>query len=167
MKTTMKTFLFSTVLLLAASTAHARDYGVSSRSAGRGTVYTDNRGGSAYVGPRGVAAQGADGRDAAFTDRGAAFAGPNGAAVSGRYGTAVTGDNGTAYARGYGTAAYAGGAVVTTAPVVAPLPAGYIMAIPPGAPTFNISGTTCYFINGIYYHAVFYGGSTVYVPMTF
>lgn len=163
----MKTLLFSTTLLLAVTSVHARDFGVSSHSAGRGTVYTDNRGGSAYVGPRGVAAQGADGGSAAVTDHGAAFAGPNGAAGSGRYGTAAISDNGAAYARGYGTAAYAGGAVVTTGPVVAPLPAGYITGIPPGAPTFNISGTTCYFINGIYYHAVFYAGSTVYVPMTF
>ena len=53
--------LITALLLLAASASHARDYGVSSRPAGRGTVYTNDRGGSAYVGPRGVAAQGADG----------------------------------------------------------------------------------------------------------
>ena len=142
--------LATAAVLLAATIAHARDYGVSSRSAGRGTVYSDNRGGSAYVGPRGVAVQGADGRSAAATDRGAA----------------VVSDNRAAYARGYGTA-YSSGTVVTTGAVAAPLPAGYITGIPPNAPTFNISGTTCYFINGIYYHAVFYAGSTVYVPMTF
>lgn len=162
----MKILPFATVvLLLAASSARARDYGVSSRSAGRGTVYSDNRGGSAYVGPRGVAVQGADGRSGAATERGVAVAGPNGAAVSGRYGTAAVGDNRAAYVRGYGTDA--GGAVVSTGVVAAPLPAGYITGIPPNAPTFIISGTTCYFINGIYYHAVFYAGNTVYVPMTF
>jgi hypothetical protein len=150
--------LATAAILLAASVAQARDYGVSSRSAGRGTVYSDNRGGSAYVGPRGVAAQGANGRSAVATERGAA--------VSGRYGAAAVGDNRAAYARGYGTA-YAGAAVVTTGTAAAPLPAGYITGIPPNAPTFIISGTTCYFINGIYYHAVFYAGNTVYVPMTF
>jgi hypothetical protein len=138
-------------LILASCAAHARDYGVSGRSAGRGAVYSDNRGGSAYVGPRGVAVQGADGRTAVATDRGAA----------------IYGDNRAVYATGYGAATYAGSAVVTTGTTAAPLPAGYITDIPPNAPTFIISGTTCYFINGIYYHAVFYAGSTVYVPMTF
>lgn len=147
----MKNPLLTTALvLLAASAGQARDYGVSSRSAGRGTVYTDNRGGSAYVGPNGVTALGANGRSAAVTDRGAAVVDPNGAAVSGRYGTAYYG----------GT----GGAVVTTG--VAPLPAGYITAVPVGAPTFAVSGYNCYFINGIYYRPVFYGGTTVYVPVT-
>ena len=46
------TLLATAAILLAASAADARDYGVSSRSAGRGTVYTSDRGGSAYVGPR-------------------------------------------------------------------------------------------------------------------
>ena len=152
--------LITALLLLAASASHARDYGVSSRPAGRGTVYTNDRGGSAYVGPRGVAAQGADGRSAAVTARGAAVAGPNGAAVSGRYGAAAVTTNGAVYACRTGTA------VVTTGPVVAPLPAGYITAVPVGAPTFIVYGYNCYFINGIYYRPVFYGGATVYVPVT-
>ena len=156
MITTMKisSLLVAAATILAASSVDARDYGVSSRSAGRGTVYTDNRGGSAYVGPRGVAAQGANGRTAVATDRGAAVAGPNGAAVSGRYGTAAVGQNG---------AVYAGGAVVATG---VPLPRGYITAVPVGAPTFVVYGYNCYFINGVYYRPVFYGGTTVYVPVT-
>lgn len=141
--------LVAAALLAIAAVSHARDYGISSRSVGRGTYYTDNRGGSAYVGPRGFAAQGADGRTVAAADRGAAYAGPNGAA----------------YARGYGTT-YTGGAVVTGTTVAAPLPVGYITAVPVGAPTFVVSGYNCYFLNGIYYRPVFYGGTTVYVPVT-
>jgi hypothetical protein len=150
-------FLTTALVLLAASAGQARDFGVSSRSAGRGTVYTDNRGGSAYVGPNGVAAQGANGRSAAVTDRGAAVVDSNGSA-------AVTNNN--TYVNRSGTAYYGGtgGAVVTTG--AAPLPAGYITAVPIGAPTFAVSGYNCYFINGIYYRPVFYGGTTVYVPVT-
>jgi len=142
MKSQMKTSLLTTTLiLLAASAGHARDFGISSRSVGRGTVYTNDRGGSAYVGPRGVAAQGADGRSAAVVDRGA-----------------YSNRSSAAY---YGAT---GGAVVTAG--VAPLPAGYLAAVPAGAPTFVVSGYNCYFINGIYYRPVFYCGATVYVPVT-
>src|SRR5215213_8320516 len=93
MKTTLqnsRALLASAALLLTATNVDAgRSYGVSSSSAGRGTTYTSERGGSAYVGPRGVAAQGADGRTAAAGDRGAAYSGPNGAAAAGRYGGAA------------------------------------------------------------------------------
>ncbi len=148
MQTTIHTCLATAAILLAASTGYARDYGVSSHSAGRGTVYTDNRGGTAYVGPRGVAAQGADGRSAAATDRGVAASGPNGVAVSGRY----------------SSTANVGVAVKTTG--VAVLPTGYITAVPVTSHTFVVNGYNCYFINGIYYRPVFYGGTMVYVPVT-
>lgn len=133
------------------NTATARDYGVSSRPAGRGTVYTDNRGGSAYVGPRGVAAQGANGGTAVATHRGAVYSNSGGtvATVNRNYGTAYAGRT----------------AVVTTGAVVAPYPAGYITAVPPGAPTFVVSGYNCYFVRGVYYRPVFYSGTTIYVPV--
>jgi hypothetical protein len=146
-------------LFITASVAEARSYGVSSSSVGRGTKYTSSRGGTAYAGPRGVAAQGANGRTAAVGQRGAAYAGPNGAAASGRYGTAAVTNNGTAYAGRY----TASGAAVATRPVAAPLPAGYIRAVPAGSQTVFYGGYNCSYIGGVYYRPVFYGGATVYV----
>ena len=80
------TLLTGATLLFTASIADARSYGVSSSSAGRGTTYTSSRGGSAYVGPHGAAAQGANGRTAGATKNGAAYSGPNGAAAAGKNG---------------------------------------------------------------------------------
>ncbi|MDD5201486.1 MAG: hypothetical protein PHC88_16970, partial [Terrimicrobiaceae bacterium] len=127
--------LAGAALVLTASIADARPYGVSSYSAGRGTAYTTSRGGSAYVGPRGFAAQGADGRTAAVTQRGAAYSGPNGAAYA------------------------------TTRPGFAPLPGGYVRTVPVGAQPVVYGGYNCYYAAGVYYRPVFYGGSTVYVAV--
>lgn len=143
MKTPLR-YSFSLILgctiLLGASSLHARSFGVSSASYGRGTMYTTSRGGQAYVGPRGVAAETANDRYGAATDRGAVVGGPNGAAAAGRYGAA-------AVARpGYG-----------------PLPAGYIRTVPTGYTIVTYGGYSCLFAGGIYYRPVIYGGETVYV----
>jgi hypothetical protein len=121
-------------LFLTFSQADARVYGVSASSAGRGTVYHGSGGGSAYVGPRGAVAQG-----------------PNGnVAAAGRYGgAAVAGPNRTV--------------VATGRPVVAPLPGGYIRAVPAGYRPVYYGGYNCMFVGGIYYRPVMYQGSTVYV----
>ncbi len=148
-------------LLLSVSSAAGRSYGVSAQSAGRGTKYTTQRGGEAYVGPHGVAAQGANGRTAAATPRGAAVAGPNGAAVSGRYGAAAVGPNGAAVSGRYGAAAVGPNGGVAVA--ARPLPTGYIRTVPSGYRPVVYRGYNCYFVGGIYYRAVFYQGATVYV----
>lgn len=140
-------FLVAGALLLAASMADARPYDVSSSSKGRGTKYTTERGGSAYVGPRGTVAQGADGRTAAAGRRGAAVAGPNGAAAVRTTRTVHTDST----------------AVVTSQKVVTTLPAGYIRTVPAGYKTIAYRGYTCRYVGGVYYRPVFYGGSTVYV----
>jgi hypothetical protein len=140
--------LAGAALLLTASSAGARDFGVSSHSAGRGTVYNTSRGGTAYVGPRGAAAQGANGRTAAAGRYGAAYSGPNATAVSGRYGTAYSGPNSSGYVSHYGA---------TTAS------AGYIRTVPAGARPVVYGGYNCYYTGGVYYRPVFYGGTTVYV----
>ena len=140
--------LAGATLLLTASIAEARAYGVSSSSAGRGTKYTSSRGGSAYVGPHGAAAQGANGRTAAATRNGAAYPGPNAAGVATRHGggAAVT-QNGNVYTR----------------PVTTTLPAGYIRTVPAGYTTVVYGGYRCRYIGGIYYRPVMYQGTTVYV----
>ncbi|MES2661290.1 MAG: hypothetical protein V4689_21905 [Verrucomicrobiota bacterium] len=150
MKTTpssSRPLIAGAVLLISIISADARSFGVSSSSAGRGTVYNTSRGGRAYVGPRGVAAQGADGRSAVATERGAAYAGPNGAAAAGRYGGAAAVTNNGAYYR----------------PPAAALPSGYIRTVPTGYTAVVYGGYNCYYVGGIYYRAVMYQGSTVYV----
>lgn len=170
MKTTLlfSRILFTTVaLVFTATLAEARSYGVSAESYGRGTKYTTERGGTAYVGPRGVAAEGANGRYGTATARGGVAGGPNGVAVSGRYGAAAVGENGVAVAGRYG-AAYAGrsGSAAVVRPgatVVAPLPVGYIRTVPVGCTTVVYGGYNCLFVGGIYYRPVIYGGESVYV----
>ncbi|MDR3404814.1 MAG: hypothetical protein P4L99_20085 [Chthoniobacter sp.] len=156
--------LAGVALLLTATIAEARSYGVSSSSAGPGTKYTTSRGGTAYVGPNGAAAQGANGRTAAATKNGAAYSGPNAAGVSTRNGgaAAVT-SNGNVYTKQSTTVVATRPVTTSTAVVVAPLPAGYIRVVPTGYTTVVYGGYNCYFVGGVYYRAVFYGGETVYV----
>lgn len=157
-ETPYRMLLASAVLLLTATLAEARSYGVSSSSAGRGTKYTTERGGSAYVGPRGVAVEGAGGNKAAANRYGgAAYSGPNSAGAVNRYGgaTAVT-NSGDVYRRG-------GGVAAAPVRVAAPLPAGYIRTVPVGYTTVVYGGYSCRYVGGVYYRPVFYGGSTVYV----
>lgn len=144
MKTTLRithVLLGSVALLLTASFAEARVYGVSASSAGRGTVYHGSGGGSAYVGPRGAVAQG-----------------PNGnVAAAGRYGgAAAAGPNGAVYRP-----------PATTLPAYRPpattLPAGYIRVVPSGYRTVYYGGYNCCFVGGIYYRPILYQGATVYV----
>lgn len=159
MKTPLR-YSFSLILgctiLLGASSLHARSFGVSSASYGRGTMYTTSRGGQAYVGPRGVAAETANDRYGAATDRGAVVGGPNGAAAAGRYGAAAVTQNGAAVSTRYGAAAVA-------RPGYGPLPAGYIRTVPTGYTIVTYGGYSCLFAGGIYYRPVIYGGETVYV----
>lgn len=152
------TLLAGACLLALATLAEARNFGVSSQSYGRGTKYTTERGGTAYVGPRGFAAEGAGGNKvAANRYGGAAYSGPNSAGAVNRYGgaTAVT-KSGDIYRRGGGVAAAPGR-------VAAPLPAGYIRVIPTGYRTVVYGGYTCSYVGGIYYRPVIYQGITVYV----
>ena len=157
MKTTLhisRALLAGAALILTASIAEAgRSYGgVSSSSAGRGTKYTTERGGTAYVGPRGVAVEGSQGNKAA----------------AGRYGgaTAVT-NSGDVYRRGGGVAAApvypARYPAANTTVVATTLPAGYIRVVPTGYTTVVYGGYTCCYVGGIYYRPVMYQGSTVYV----
>lgn len=169
-----RALLAGVALLLTASLAEARNFGVSRESYGRGTKYTTERGGTAYVGPGGVAGETANGRYGAATARGAAVAGPNAAAVSGRYGAAAVGENGAAVAGRYG-AAYSGqygaaavarpayGSGYAVRPTAAILPAGYIRTVPAGYTAVVYGGYNCLFVGGIYYRPVMYGGETVYV----
>lgn len=145
---TSRALFAAAAMLLTATLADARSYGVSTSSAGRGTKVTTSRGGEAYVGPRGVAAQGAGGTTAVAGRRGAAVAGPNGgAAAAGRYGAAAVGPN--------------GGVAVAARPV--PLPGGYIRTVPVGYTTVVYGGYSCRYVGGIYYRPVIYQGATVYV----
>ena len=167
MKTTLhysRALLAGAALLITTSISDARSYGVSSSSAGRGTEYTTSRGGSAYVGPRGVAAEGANGRSAAATQRGAVATGPNGTAAAGRYGgaAAVT-DNGAVYTKQSAAVVATRPVAASTAVVGAALPAGYIRTVPTGYTTVVYGGYNCYFVGGVYYRAVMYQGATVYV----
>lgn len=158
----IRALLAGAAMLLTATIADARCYGVSSSSAGRGTTYTTSRGGTAYVGPHGAAAQGANGRTAAATQNGAAYVGPNGAAATTRYG-------GSAAVTSYG-AVYRPPATTLPAPVyrppvvvTAPLPSGYIRVVPTGYTTVYYGGYNCSYVGGIYYRPVMYQGATVYV----
>ncbi len=144
-----RALLAGATLLLTATLAEARDYGVSKSSAGRGTKYTTERGGTAYVGPRGVAAKGAGGNKIAANRYGGA--------------TAVT-NNGKVYRRGGGAVpATRRVAVSSTAVVVAPLPVGFIRTVPVGYTTVVYGGYTCRYVGGIYYRPVMYQGTTVYI----
>jgi hypothetical protein len=140
--------LAGTAIFLTTFAVEARPYGVSSHSAGRGTVYNTSRGGEAYVGPRGFAAQGADGRSAASGRYGSVYSGPNATAVSGRYGAAYSGPNSAGYVARTGSVGYAG---------------GYINTVPVGARPIVYGGYNCYYAGGVYYRPVIYGGTTVYV----
>lgn len=144
--------LASVVGLALISTAGAREFGVSTSSYGRGTKVETERGGTAYVGPRGVAAEGAGGKKYAAGRRGAAYSGEHSAGATTRYGSAVVTDSGAAYARRY-----------PAAPVAAPLPAGYIRTVPTGYTRVVYRGYNCYHVGGVYYRPVIYGGTTVYV----
>jgi hypothetical protein len=146
--------LAGAAFLFVVSRAEARPYGVSSESFGRGTAYHTSRGGEAYVGPRGFAAQGAEGRTAVSTPRFGAYSGPNVDAYAGRYRAGAVTANGAAYTR-YGGAGY------VARP--APLPGTYIRTVPAGATTVVYHGVSCYYVGGVYYQPVFYGGTTVYV----
>ena len=140
-------------LLLTAQFADARAYGVSGAPAARGTSYTTSRGGSAYVGPHGAAAQGANGRTAVATDRGAAAVGPRGAVATTR---PVPGQ-----LPAYGPSRTVVATKATV--VVAPLPSGYIRVVPTGYTTVVYGGYTCRYVGGIFYRPVMYQGTTVYV----
>lgn len=159
------TLLAGAAFVFTAACVEARDFGVSTSSAGRGTKIETQRGGTAYVGPRGVAAEGAGGNKAAANRYGgAAYSGPNSAGARNRYGgaTAVT-DSGDVYRRGGGVAAAPVRVAPSTTVVTTTLPAGYIRTVPAGYTTVVYRGYTCRYVGGVYYRPVMYGGTTVYV----
>lgn len=129
----MKTTLHSSCALLAGALLILTTSIADARAA-YGS-YSGSRGGSAVVTPRGAAVQGPNGGTAARSRYGGAAAvGPN-------------------------------GGVAVRAPVAAvrPLPGGYIRTVPAGYRTVVYGGYNCMFVGGIYYRAVMYQGSTVYV----
>lgn len=144
--------LAGAALLLATTIAEARSYGVSTSSYGRGTKVETQRGGTAYVGPRGVAGETAGGSKYAAGRRGAAYSGPNSAGAVSRYGGAAVTTGGAVYTR-----------PATTTVVAATLPAGYIRVVPAGYRMVVYGGYNCYFVGGVYYRPVMYQGATVYV----
>lgn len=135
-----RALLAGAALLLTATLADTREFGFSTSSVGRGTKIETERGGTAYVGPRGFAAESAGGQKAA----------------AGRRGRVAVTDSGDVYAR-------RNPAAVVTRPVAAPLPAGYIRVVPAGYTTVVYRGYTCRYVGGVYYRPVMYQGSTVYV----
>jgi len=140
--------LAGALVVLSTTVATARPWGVSSYSAGRGTVYDTSRGGQAYVGPRGYAAEGANGRTAASGRYWGAYSGPNVNAGYTRYGAAYSAPNSAGYVARGGTAGYA---------------AGYVRTVPVGAQPVVYGGYNCYYAGGVYYRPVYYGGTVVYV----
>ncbi|HSI83289.1 MAG: hypothetical protein ACAI35_18640 [Candidatus Methylacidiphilales bacterium] len=161
----------SFTLLLSASVGHAE----------RGTKYTTSRGGSAYVGPNGVAARGANGNSAVKTDNGTtatarknangsttyntsnggkAYVGPNGAAAkgpNGNTGAVVNNGNGNNY-QGSGTYVK-----TTTVRYNSSYPQGYYTSVPPGYQRVYYGGYQCYYVGGVYYRSVVSQGTTVFI----
>jgi hypothetical protein len=126
-----------------------------------GAVATDN--GVAAANRRGVAVAGEDGA-AVASRRGVAVAGENGAAVARRRGVAVAGDNGAAVAGARGVAVAGNNGVAVAGGVYPrPLPTGYVRFVPNGSRAVVYGGYSCFFVGGVYYRPVFYGGETVYV----
>jgi hypothetical protein len=140
------------IMLVGAKDAHGRRaYGVSG-----------NRG-TAVATPRGVAWSG-ENSSGAVTRRGGAVTTDNGAAVAGQRGVAVAGENGSVVAGRRGVAvAGNSGAAVAGAVYPRPLPAGYVRYVPNGSRAVVYGGYSCFFVGGVYYRPVFYGGETVYV----
>jgi len=88
--------------------------------------------------------------------RGGAWGGYGGARVEAP-GIGVAGEG--AGARGVGVAPGVG----VGSPGNGALPNGYVRTVPAGYTTVVYNGSTCYFVNGVYYCPVFYQGTTVYV----
>jgi len=153
---------FAVALLALTTLATARDFGVSTSSKGRGTKIETERGGTAYVGPRGAAVDTAGGTKAAAGARGAAYSGDNVNAAAGRRGAAYSGPNSSGVATRRVTAVEGpNNSAVAVRP--APLPAGYIRTVPAGYRNVAYKGYNCLYVGGVYYRAVIYGGETVYV----
>ena len=85
--------------------------------------------------------------------RGGAMVGPERAVVATRRGYVATGPNATV----------AGRRAIAPVGVGAPLAGAYIRTIPPGYSRVYYRGYQCFFVGGVYYRPVIYGGSTVYV----
>ena len=157
---------------------------VSSSSNGRGTEYSTSRGGSAYVGPHGAAAKGANGNSAAATKNGTtatgksngyggtnystsnggkAYVGPNGAAAKGPNGNAaVATRNGYATSTGNGSTSY-NSYHGTSVHYNSSYPHGYYSSVPPGYRHVYYGGYNCYYVGGIYYRPTYYQGTTIYI----
>lgn len=154
------TCLFAIALLALTTLGTARDFGVSTSSKGRGTKIETERGGTAYVGPRGAAVDTANGTKAASGVRGSAYSGENVKGASGRRGAAYSGPNSSGIETRRVTAVEGPN---NSAVAVRPLPAGYIRTVPAGYRKVAYKGYSCLYVGGIYYRPVIYGGETVYV----
>ena len=156
------TCFFAVTLLALTTLGTARDFGVSTSSKGRGTKIETERGGSAYVGPRGAAVDTAGGTKAAAGARGTAYSGDNVKAATGRRGAAYSGPNSSGVTTHRVTAVEGpNNSAVAIRP--APLPAGHIRTVPAGYRKVAYRGYSCLYVGGIYYRPVIYGGETVYV----
>jgi len=155
MKTRLLTFLSLSAVLVTLSIG---------RSQAHGTEYTNNRGGSAYVGANGVAAKGANGNTYAHNrNTGASATGTKNANGSTSYhtsngGNAYVGQNGAAYhgANGYyGATNYHGSSVSGNSYYHSSIPSGYV----------NVyhGGYQCHYVGGVYYRPLYYNGALVYV----
>lgn len=155
--TSMKTRLFN----LLALTTLLVTFTISSTPA---REYSNDRGGSAYVGKNGVAAKGANGNTAAYNRNTGNYAtGTKNANGSTTYhgsngGTAYAGQNGYAYhgANGYyGAGNYHGSSVSGNSYYHSSIPSGYV----------NVyhGGYQCHYVGGVYYRPVYVNGARVYV----
>lgn len=163
MKITPSPALVATITLLAMSSVGiTREFGISSSARGFGTRYETQRGGSAYVGPRGAAIETAGGNTAVAGPRGAAYSGENVTAVSGVRGAAYSGPNTTAIATDR-VAAVEGSNNAAVAIRPQGLPNGYVRTLPAPCTAVVYGGYSCLYSGGLYYRPVMYAGQTVYV----
>ena len=126
--------------------------------------YSNNRGGSAYVGANGFAAKGTNGNSYAHNNNtGKSVTGTKNSNGSTTYngsngGTAYKGQNGYAYhgANGnYGAGNYHGSYVSGNSYYHSSIPSGYV----------NVyhGGYQCHYVGGIYYRPTYYNGALVYI----
>ncbi len=137
--------------------------------------YSNNRGGTAYVGPNGSAAKGANGNSYAHNrNTGNSATGTKNANGSTTYngsngGTAYKGQNGYAYhgANGnYGAGNYHGSSVSGNSYYRGGGYYGnsyYRSTIPSGYVNVYHGGYQCHYVGGVYYRPVYYNGVRIYV----
>lgn len=168
MNTRLFTLVALSALLITLSTgrSHAKEY-------------SNNRGGSAYVGKNGVAAKGANGNSAAYNKNTGKYAtGTKNSNGSTTYkgsdgGTAYKGQNGYAYQGSngnYGAGNYHGSSVSGNSYYGNSYHGSsyngntyYHSTIPAGYVNVYHGGYQCHYVNGVYYRPTYYNGAMVYI----